>query len=106
MPSRPEPRRRPQQDRRGRLREDTVVDLTALVEDLAPPRRKKEAPPATAASHRTQARKVSTRAPRPPKSRRRKAARRPIADESALFDASRCDFATLVKILDDTLKQD
>ena len=82
-----------------------MVDLSALVEDLAPPRRRKDARSAAASPRRSHVVKTSTRAPRSPKSRRRKAPR-VVTDESALFDASRCDFATLVKILDDTTKED
>jgi hypothetical protein len=102
MPVRFETRRAPREDRDLEQLGSTVVDLTSLVEELAPTtRRRKAAAPDTARPEASR----PARPARPPRPRRRRRGRTPAAppDDTALFDAARCDFASLVKRLDEEL---
>ena len=103
MPVRFETRRAPKQDDLDLdTLGSTVVDLTPLVEELAPKtRRRKGAPSGPAHPEASRA----ARPTRPPRPRRRRSGRTPTApaDDASLFDATRCDFASLVKRLDEEL---
>jgi hypothetical protein len=106
MPVRFERRRAPLAEADLRHLGGTVVDLTDSVERLVPRRRSKKDPARRQAEPGTAA-PPGKRALRPPRQRRRQRPRagQPLED-SAFFDPARCDFASLVKKLDDVSGND
>jgi hypothetical protein len=101
MPVRFETSRAPRTDLDLERLGDTVVDLAPLVEELA---RKPRRPTGRTPAAKPEASRAGRASMRPPRPRRRKRGRTQAPqDDAALFDAARCDFASLVKRLDEEL---